>query len=466
MARFDTPRYLKDVAALRIGKKLPDAVYLHRSAVGMLPPELLELVAKAEAITGLSSSGWDLLKLSRSKPQVSLLSYPRFFEEGFPSLDVAYTVDFLEGKSTRRAHDGNKPILHRKESFLRPDAANLSTYRVLTKQAEDAGLFENTRTIGYQRQWDELLAKKGLRVEGHRLVRAGGLSAGSANEMSGGEKEALRTFAKYERLQPSNVAMHEYRDGSDLQGTALKRLMAKGLIEKFKWRGRNTYKLTHAGAALAVELGSLPWPQGLASGTARGCKGLRVVAQEYSSSKTSRPIKAALFSSVQKKFGWKPGTTNLDIGGGRFKVTTEYLAELGVQNLVHDLYNQSQEHNDAVCEYVSSHGVDTVTNSNVLNVIKEREARSAVIEFCAAMTRQARSRVCIFATYDPKDGKAVRPTRDGWQERRPLATYEPEIAAHFKHLVRMGDIVIASNHDGAIEAFTGGVSRARSGTRR
>lgn len=391
MTGFPTARFLKDVAALRVGKKLPDAVYLHRSSVGALPPEMAELVEASEQAVAAKFGvvDWDVLKLSRSKPQLSLSTYPGFFTVAFPGLDTAYTVDLEAMDAKKRDYPNNKPILHRKESFLLPGHPAISKFRALTAEAENAGLFEHPNRIGLQRQWEELLASKGLTVRGHHVVRVRPASGGS---------------------------------------------------------GRSGY----------------------ASGTRRGasgCKGLRVVPQEFDSSGTSRPIKASLFSSVQKRFGWKPGTVNLDIGGGRFELTTEYLADLGVKNLVHDLYNRSQEHNDAVCEYVTAHGLDTVTNSNVLNVIKERSARSAVISFCASMAERSRSGVCIFATYDPKDGKKADKTRDGWQERRPLESYVPEIAQHFKHYVRMGDIVVASQSLEALTAFTGGGARRKSGSK-
>ena len=41
----------------------------------------------------------------------------------------------------------------------------------------------------------------------------------------------------------------------------------------------------------------------------------------------------------------KEGDVNLDYGGGRYELGTEYLNEHGVTNLVYDLYSRTMDHN-------------------------------------------------------------------------------------------------------------------------
>lgn len=72
-----------------------------------------------------------------------------------------------------------------------------------------------------------------------------------------------------------------------------------------------------------------------------------------------------------KHIPWRPGTMNLDLGGGRYDTATEYLRVRNVINKIYDPYNRTQEEN----EDALSHTYDTVTISNVLNVIPSYDAR-------------------------------------------------------------------------------------------
>ena len=104
-----------------------------------------------------------------------------------------------------------------------------------------------------------------------------------------------------------------------------------------------------------------------------------MIQQEYTSAKTSLKQVPAGFKIVDKYFGWKPFTNNLDIGGGKYDLMTQALAEKSVANLIYDPYNRSKEHNIDVILSCAESIIDTVTIFNVLNVIKEREIQREVI---------------------------------------------------------------------------------------
>ncbi len=84
-------------------------------------------------------------------------------------------------------------------------------------------------------------------------------------------------------------------------------------------------------------------------------------------------------ASAMRKIDWKPGTVNVDIGGGRFDKATEYLREQGVESMVFDPFNRDAEHNRQVAERVRDEKVDTATCNNVLNVIDSASSRANVI---------------------------------------------------------------------------------------
>lgn len=101
--------------------------------------------------------------------------------------------------------------------------------------------------------------------------------------------------------------------------------------------------------------------------------------QEYTSAKSSIKQIPAGFNIIDKYFGWKPKTINLDIGGGKFNLMTEKLKEKGVTNLIFDPYNRTEGHNQNVLSICDIFPPETITIFNVLNVIKEFEIQINVL---------------------------------------------------------------------------------------
>jgi hypothetical protein len=154
------------------------------------------------------------------------------------------------------------------------------------------------------------------------------------------------------------------------------------------------------------------------------------------SAATSIPQVAAVF----KRVAWRPGTVNLDVGGGRFNYGTECLATFGVKNLVYDPGNRTTAWNKAILSEVKKRKADTVTVSNVLNVIPCADARAGVVKFAAQNLRKDGT---AFFTVYYASGKKAGPTPKGWQEQRPLRTYVPEVEKHFGDVQVKGDVIYA-----------------------
>ncbi len=163
--------------------------------------------------------------------------------------------------------------------------------------------------------------------------------------------------------------------------------------------------------------------------------------QQYSSQKTSRSIVPGLFADVERAFGWKSGTKNFDIGGGKFDRGTTYLAERGVENLIFDPYNRGDAHNASVVRRVVLESDVTATCSNVLNVIQEPEVRAWVVEICSLAVDH--NQPAYFAVYYDRSGKPGA-TRDGWQEHRPLKDYRAEISPFFRKVEVCGSFIRAT----------------------
>lgn len=171
---MDKQAYLKTVKTIKIGKHLPDAVYLHKSTLGCLPASLINLLEKKLTELEFENIEWNLIKFLKRDFKLSLLNYPAFYTDAFPPLESSYSID-LEKSSYKRIqykNSKNPPILHRKETLLDSSDPLIPEYKQLTEQAENEGLFENKRIIGFKQKWEGILKEKGLSVIGHKIIKS------------------------------------------------------------------------------------------------------------------------------------------------------------------------------------------------------------------------------------------------------------------------------------------------------
>lgn len=164
------------------------------------------------------------------------------------------------------------------------------------------------------------------------------------------------------------------------------------------------------------------------------------VEQAISSAKTSLRQVPALFKDKNVQFG----DVNIDIGGGKYDLATEFLAERGTQNLVFDPYNRGEVTNRATLDFLRDGSrADTATNANVLNVIAEAPARANVIlEMAKAIKPDGKA---YFMVYEGDGSGVGRETSAGWQNNRKTADYMDEIKRYFDSVERRGKLIIASN---------------------
>lgn len=150
--------------------------------------------------------------------------------------------------------------------------------------------------------------------------------------------------------------------------------------------------------------------------------------QKYSSAATS--INASKLPAVFNLVDFEEGTLNLDYGGGRFDNATTALAERGVTNLIYDPFNRTKEHNDTVIRAIrESGGADTITCSNVLNVIAEQEVRLSVIKNIKKLLKP--NGVAYFTVYEGNGTGVGAESSKGYQLNKKTRDYVEEIAMVF-----------------------------------
>jgi hypothetical protein len=156
-----------------VGELLPNALYVHRTALEALDPILRVYEGCARAYLG-EIEGADLIKLHRQSGKVSYLVYPDFDVDPHPALlrSIKLNLRTREIESTDYATSPNPPVLHRKETFLLLDDPRRPKFDRLTRQEERAGLLDETATIGTRSGWADRLRERGYALGGHRLVRS------------------------------------------------------------------------------------------------------------------------------------------------------------------------------------------------------------------------------------------------------------------------------------------------------
>jgi len=155
-----------------VGKQTPTALYVHRSALGELPPVLQVYEGCARVLSGTVEQA-NLVKLSVVQQQVSYLTYPRFDRDAHPTLSAAITVN-LKQRSVNWRHYGrseNPPLLHRKEEFMGKDDPRRELYAKLTRAEMRAGLYKHPERIGTLQGWQATLETANVHLRGHRLQR-------------------------------------------------------------------------------------------------------------------------------------------------------------------------------------------------------------------------------------------------------------------------------------------------------
>ncbi|WP_454804806.1 DNA phosphorothioation-associated putative methyltransferase [Paraburkholderia fungorum] len=161
----------------RLGKRVVDDLYLHRETLVLLAGNEREAVDAALLKAPQEArERANVVKVNLRNWRVSLLVYPDFFDDPFPSLAESWVFDQAsEAKIRYRSYSEslNPPILHRKELLLTADHALRTAFSITTQQAEELGLFDNTAVIGFRLNWERQIFEKGYRLENDRFLPLG-----------------------------------------------------------------------------------------------------------------------------------------------------------------------------------------------------------------------------------------------------------------------------------------------------
>ncbi len=155
----------------KVGKLLPNALYVHKNALKFLDPVLQQYEKDASKLAEIVENA-TIVKFATDRPKISYLYYPDFDCDPHPKLQKSIIVDLKNKQVFQRRYQNseNPPILHRKETFVTQDYPLYQEFAQLTAEEIALGLLDNTRVIGTLQQWQRLLFDHGLDFAGHHVV--------------------------------------------------------------------------------------------------------------------------------------------------------------------------------------------------------------------------------------------------------------------------------------------------------
>lgn len=158
-----------------LGKKLPNALYIHTSALNRLDPllRLYESLAR-QALNPVPPT--TLIKFHTDRLIISYLFYPDFDTDAHPALVSSTQVRVPTGSVSFSDYttSQNPPILHRKETFVAPDYCLYKTFAQLTRREEELGVLGKKNrlyhSIGTRKGWLSHLGRWGIEIHGHQVI--------------------------------------------------------------------------------------------------------------------------------------------------------------------------------------------------------------------------------------------------------------------------------------------------------
>jgi hypothetical protein len=149
----------------------------------------------------------------------------------------------------------------------------------------------------------------------------------------------------------------------------------------------------------------------------------------YRPENTSRKQVPALFKKIQ----WQTNTNNLDIGGGKYDLASNYVAQFGVKNWIYDPF-ANKDATNKTREFMKNHKFDTITIANCFNVIVDESEIFSLIGL-ASRTVKKNGKVYISVYEGDKSGVGKWTTDLTWQHNKKLRWYLRFVGAKFNNVL-------------------------------
>lgn len=215
---MDFPAFQSHVKKIKTGKQLPDAVYIHESALNTAPEALVGLALRVADALQVKEEDWNIIKFNKRDFKVTFLNYPDFETYAYPALNLSTTVDLqkLTSRVSSYMNSDNPPILHRKETFVTESYPLYKQFTDHTKEGEALGLYDNPRAIGFKNNWEKLIRNKGYELDSQgNLIKRENSPESNIIQLPPNSIERHKTaIDRYSLSQPMQIlAKHSYLSG-------------------------------------------------------------------------------------------------------------------------------------------------------------------------------------------------------------------------------------------------------------
>ena len=166
----NTELIIKRCQESKVGKKLPNSLWVHISALQAVDP-LLRLYEGCASRTIGRLEEANVIKFHLKTPKISYLFYPDFDINPHPILSKVMTIDLRDLHVTYQDYDleDDPLILHQIDALVTPDYPQYEKFVKLTHQEEDRGLLDNWRSISHLSGWKKCLKENCTVIDGYRL---------------------------------------------------------------------------------------------------------------------------------------------------------------------------------------------------------------------------------------------------------------------------------------------------------
>jgi hypothetical protein len=135
-------------------------------------------------------------------------------------------------------------------------------------------------------------------------------------------------------------------------------------------------------------------------------------------------------NKVYSKNIFHHGVIILDYGGGKYNTNKDYMEKTyGAIFVIYDKYNRSDEENRIALEFASTHHLDYIICSNLLNVIFENDVIEFILSDISCYADDDTQ--IIFAIYEGDKSNIGKETNKGWQRNEKVKNYLPFIEKYF-----------------------------------
>jgi hypothetical protein len=166
----NTELIIKRCQESKVGKKLPNSLWVHISALQAVDP-LLRLYEGCASRTIGRLEEANVIKFHLQTPKISYLFYPDFDINPHPILSKVMTIDLRDLHVTYQDYDleDDPPILHQIEALVTPDYPQYEKFVKLSCQEEDRGLLDNWKSISRLSGWKKCLKENYTVINGYKL---------------------------------------------------------------------------------------------------------------------------------------------------------------------------------------------------------------------------------------------------------------------------------------------------------